>query len=107
MKTKKSGQPLRHYAHTQFLSTPANAEAYTVSNPKSDTYFPGPLWMYLKNGFSNYRDADWYLVVRKVSNRKAERSWAPLPFSQSLLAKSEAGIAQRVMPAEGIYSARC
>jgi len=65
MKTKKSGQPLRHYAHTQFLSTPANAEANTVKNPKSDAYFPGPLSMYLKNGFTEYRDKDWYLVIRK------------------------------------------
>jgi GNAT superfamily N-acetyltransferase len=42
------------------------AEAYPVKNPKSDTYnFPGPLSMYLKNGFTQYRDNDWYLVVRK------------------------------------------
>ena len=67
MKTKKSGQPLRHYAHTQFPSTPGNAEAYTVKNPKSDAYnFPGPLSMYLKNGFTECRDTDWYLVVRKL-----------------------------------------
>ncbi len=66
MKTKKSGQPLRHYAHTQFLSTPGNAEAYTVKNPKSDTYnFLGPLSMFLKNGFTEHRGNDWYLVVRK------------------------------------------
>jgi len=56
MKTKKSGQPLRHYAHTQLLSTPANAEAYTIKNPKSDLYFSGPLSMYLKNGFTECRD---------------------------------------------------
>ena len=66
MKTKKSGQPLRHYAHTQFLSTPANAEANTVKNPKSDAYFLSPLSMYIfKNGFTEYRGNDWYLVVRK------------------------------------------
>jgi len=66
MKTKKSGQPLRHYAHTQFLSTPANAESNTVKNPKSDAYFPSPLSMYIfKNGSTTYRDADWYLVVRR------------------------------------------
>ena len=42
------------------------AEAYPVKDPKSDAYnFPGPLSMYLKNGFSNYRDAGWYLVVRR------------------------------------------
>jgi len=57
MKTNKSSQPFRHYAHTQFLSTPSNAEAYTVENPKSDAYnFPGPLSMHLKNGFTEYRD---------------------------------------------------
>ena len=66
MKTKKSGQPLRHYAHTQFLSTPGNAEAYRVKNPKSDAYFLSPLSMYIfKNGFTEYRGNDWYLVVRK------------------------------------------
>ena len=65
MKTKKSGQPLRHYAHTQFLGTRGKAEAYTVKNPKSDAYFLGPLSMYLKNGFREYLDNDWYLVVRK------------------------------------------
>jgi GNAT superfamily N-acetyltransferase len=42
------------------------AEAYPVKNPKSDAYnFPGPLSMYLKNGFNTHRDADWYVVVRK------------------------------------------
>ncbi len=42
------------------------AEAYPVKDPKSDAYnFPGPLSMYLKNGFSTHRDADWYVVVRK------------------------------------------
>ncbi len=42
------------------------AEAYPVKKPVSAAYdFPGPLSMYLKNGFSTYRDADWYLVVRK------------------------------------------
>jgi len=39
------------------------AETYPVKNPKSDAYFPGP--PYLKNGFTQYRDDDWYLVVRK------------------------------------------
>src|SRR5205807_560936 len=44
----------------------AYAEAYPVKKPESDAYnFPGPLSMYLKNGFSTHRDADWYLVVRK------------------------------------------
>ena len=65
MKTQKSGQPLRDYTRTQFPSTPGNAEAHTVKNPKSDAYFPGPLSMHLKNGFTEYRDNDWYLVVRK------------------------------------------
>ena len=42
------------------------AEAYPVKKPPSAAYdFPGPLSMYLKNGFSTYRDADWYTVVRK------------------------------------------
>ena len=42
------------------------AEAYPVKNPKSDAYnFPGPLSMYLKNGFTTHRDNDYYLVVRK------------------------------------------
>jgi len=42
------------------------AEAYPVKKPPSAAYdFPGPLSMYLKNGFSTHRDADWYLVVRK------------------------------------------
>jgi GNAT superfamily N-acetyltransferase len=42
------------------------AEAYPVKSPPSDAYnFPGPLSMYLKNGFTTYRDADWYMVVRK------------------------------------------
>lgn len=42
------------------------AEAYPVKNPKSDAYnFPGPLSLYLKNGFTQYRDSDWYVVVRK------------------------------------------
>jgi hypothetical protein len=42
------------------------AEAYPVKNPKSDAHnFPGPLSMYLKNGFTEYRDNDWYIVVRK------------------------------------------
>jgi len=61
----ESGQPLRHCAHTQFPSTPGNAEAHTVKNPKYDAYFPGPLSMYLKNGFTEYRDNDWYLEVRE------------------------------------------
>jgi GNAT superfamily N-acetyltransferase len=42
------------------------AEAYPVKKPPSAAYsFPGPLSMYLKNGFTQYRDNDWYLVVRK------------------------------------------
>ncbi|HZY93996.1 MAG TPA: GNAT family N-acetyltransferase [Candidatus Bathyarchaeia archaeon] len=42
------------------------AEAYPVKKPQSAAYnFPGPLSMYLKNGFITHRDADWYLVVRK------------------------------------------
>ncbi len=42
------------------------AEAYPVKKPQSAAYnFPGPLSMYLKNGFSPHHDADWYLVVRK------------------------------------------
>lgn len=42
------------------------AEAYPVKKPPSAAYdFPGPLSMYLKNGFNTHRDADWYLVVRK------------------------------------------
>ena len=44
----------------------AFAEAYPVKKPDSAAYnFPGPLSMYLKNGFTAHRDADWYLVVRK------------------------------------------
>ncbi len=70
MKTKKSGQPLRHYAHTQFLSTPANAEANTVKNPKSDAYFPGPLSMYLKNGFTQYRDNNWVPCSKKTTRNE-------------------------------------
>lgn len=42
------------------------AEAYPVKKPESPAYnFPGPLSMYLKNGFTAYSDRDWYLVVRK------------------------------------------
>jgi len=42
------------------------AEAYPVKKPQSAAWdFPGPLSMYLKNGFNTHRDADWYLVVRK------------------------------------------
>jgi len=42
------------------------AEAYPVKKPESAAWdFPGPLSMYLKNGFSTHRDADWYMVVRK------------------------------------------
>ena len=41
------------------------AEAYPVKKPPSGAWdFPGPLSMYVKNGFSTHRDADWYLVVR-------------------------------------------
>lgn len=43
------------------------AEAYPVKKPPSTAWdFPGPLSMYVKNGFSTHRDADWYLVVRKL-----------------------------------------
>ena len=43
-----------------------HAEAYPVKNPSSAAYnFPGPLSMYLKAGFTKYRDSDWYMVVRK------------------------------------------
>ena len=42
------------------------AEAYPVKKTTSAAYnSPGPLSMYLKNGFNRHRDADWYLVVRK------------------------------------------
>ncbi|HZY46428.1 MAG TPA: GNAT family N-acetyltransferase [Candidatus Bathyarchaeia archaeon] len=42
------------------------AEAYPVKKPPSSAWdFPGPLSMYLKNGFIAHRDADWYAVVRK------------------------------------------
>jgi len=42
------------------------AEAYPVKKPTSTAYnFPGPLSMYLKAGFTETRDNDWYLVVRK------------------------------------------
>ncbi len=44
----------------------AFAEAYPVKEKTSAAYnFPGPLSMYLKNGFSTHRDAGWYVVVRK------------------------------------------
>jgi GNAT superfamily N-acetyltransferase len=70
------------------------AEAYPVKNPQSDAYnFPDPLSMYLKNGFTRYRDNDWYLVVRKrLSKRSSElflgRTFLPLfrgrSYSRSL-----------------------
>lgn len=42
------------------------AEGYPVKDPPSTAWdFPGPIGMYLKNGFTTYRDADWYAVVRK------------------------------------------
>ena len=42
------------------------AEAYPVKKPTSAADdFPGPLSMYLKNDFTQYRDNGWYLVVRK------------------------------------------
>jgi ribosomal protein S18 acetylase RimI-like enzyme len=42
------------------------AEAYPVKESKLVAYnFPGPLSMYLKNGFKTHRDNDWYQVVRK------------------------------------------
>jgi len=44
----------------------AFAEAYPVKKSPSAAWdFPGPLSMYLKNGFTAHRDNDWYLVVRK------------------------------------------
>ena len=47
------------------------AEAYPVKKPPSAAYnFPGPLSMYLKAGFTEHRDADWYLVVRKKLEMK-------------------------------------
>ncbi|TMI17729.1 GNAT family N-acetyltransferase [Candidatus Bathyarchaeota archaeon] len=49
------------------------AEAYPVKKSTSTAYnFPGPLSMYLKNGFNTHRDADWYLVVRKRLEAVAE-----------------------------------
>jgi GNAT superfamily N-acetyltransferase len=60
---------------SQLLNTACNkfsekgleyAEAYPVKKPPSAAWdFPGPLSMYLKNGFTQYRDNDWYMVVRK------------------------------------------
>lgn len=48
------------------------AEAYPVKKPPSAAYdFPGPLSMYLKNGFTAYRDADWYQIVRKRLEKRA------------------------------------
>lgn len=42
------------------------AEAYPVkTSPSAAWDFPGPLSMYLKNGFTTHRDNDWYVVVRK------------------------------------------
>jgi len=39
------------------------AEAYPGNKPSSAAYdFPGPLSMYLQNGFTQYRDNDCYLV---------------------------------------------
>ncbi len=47
------------------------AGAYPVKKPTSVAYnFPGPLSMYLKAGFTEHRDADWYLVVRKKLEMK-------------------------------------
>ena len=46
------------------------AEAYPVKKPPSAAYdFPGPLSMYLKNGFTQYRDNNRYFVVRKRLER--------------------------------------
>jgi len=43
------------------------AEAYPVKKPTSAAdNFPGPLSMYLRNGFKPHRDAGWYVVVRKL-----------------------------------------
>ena len=42
-------------------------EAYPVKKPTSAAdNFPGPLSMYLRNGFKPHRDAGWYVVVRKL-----------------------------------------
>ena len=42
------------------------AEAYPVKKPPSAAWdFPGPLSMYLKNGFSTHLDRGWYAIVRK------------------------------------------
>src|SRR2546422_1010526 len=54
-----------HFANNKGKAE-SRREAYPVKKPESAAYnFPGPLSMYLKNGFSTHRDADWYLVVRK------------------------------------------
>lgn len=46
------------------------AEAYPLKNAESEAAnFPGPLRMYLKNGFSVFRDLDRYLIVRKALQR--------------------------------------
>jgi len=42
------------------------AEAYPLKHAESDAAnFPGPLRMYLKQGFSVFRELDRYLIVRK------------------------------------------
>jgi GNAT superfamily N-acetyltransferase len=42
------------------------AEAYPVKKPTSAAdNFPGPLSMYLRNGFPTHRDVGWYVVVRR------------------------------------------
>ena len=44
----------------------AFAEAYPIKKSPSAAWdFPGPLSMYLKNGFTEHRDNGWYLVVRR------------------------------------------
>ena len=43
------------------------AEAYAVRKPTSAAdNFPGPLSIYIRNGFTPHRDAGWYVVVRKL-----------------------------------------
>jgi GNAT superfamily N-acetyltransferase len=47
------------------------AEAYPVKKSTSAAdNFPGPLSMYLSNGFKPHRDVGWYVVVRKLLKTK-------------------------------------
>ena len=42
------------------------AEAYPVKKPTSAAdNFPGPLSLYIRNGFTSHHDMGWYVVVRK------------------------------------------